>query len=249
MAPHWFAAHLELGLGKQNETIFTSLRVPISDVIKTEAARPQEVMTKIELFPQSVAPLRHSHEVFASTYPPRSTFTSLFFFHNCERTRLGDTNLGCPFSVTLSDHTRRMWSPLLQTNWESCTPRAGFWTVKVSWGRPTWEELLAGARPLPLEAADPGEWQHGWQYYASSASEHTFREAVVAQSHASDQAHLRSHSGPGAGAVLHGAPTGLEFQVQPLFFRTLVLERLRLPLLLTDATCECGGQNDLLGRH
>ena len=81
-------------------------------------------------------------------------------------------------------------------------------------GRPTWEELLAGARPLPPEAADPGEWQHGWQYYASSASVHHFRENVVlAQSHASDQAHLRSHSGPGAVAVLHGAPTGLEFQV------------------------------------
>ena len=46
--------------------------------------------------------------------------------------------------------------------------------------RPTWEELLAGARPLPPEAADPGEWQHGWQYCASSASEHYFRENVFA---------------------------------------------------------------------
>ena len=81
-------------------------------------------------------------------------------------------------------------------------------------------------RPRPPEASDPGEWPHGWQYYASSASEHHFRELVVlAQSHASDQAHLRSHSGPGAGAVLHGAPTGLEFQVQPHVFRNLVLER------------------------
>ena len=26
-------------------------------------------------------------------------------------------------------------------------------------GRPTWEELLAGARPLPPLVADPGEWQ------------------------------------------------------------------------------------------
>ena len=32
--------------------------------------------------------------------------------------------------------------------------------------------------------------------------------------------------------VLHGSPTGPEFQVQPLQFRTLVLERLRLPLIL-----------------
>ena len=116
--------------------------------------------------------------------------------------------------------------------------------------RPSWEELLAGARPTPPLVAEPREWQHGWQYYTSSASDHHFRETVVlAQSHASDQAHLRSHSGPGAGAVLHDAPTGPEFQVQPILFRTLILERLRLPLLLTEAMCECGGQNDLLGRH
>ena len=31
------------------------------------------------------------------------------------------------------------------------------------------EELRAGARPpLPPERAEPGEWQHGWQYHASS---------------------------------------------------------------------------------
>ena len=42
--------------------------------------------------------------------------------------------------------------------------------------------------------------------------------------------------------------TGPEFQVQPMHFRTLVLERLRLPLLLTEARCECG-QNDIFGRH
>ena len=76
------------------------------------------------------------------------------------------------------------------------------------------------------------------EYQTSFGSDH-FRETVaLAQSHASDQAHLRSHSGPGAGAVLHGAPTGQEFQVQPILFHTLILERLRLRLLLTEAMCE-----------
>ena len=43
-----------------------------------------------------------------------------------------------------------------------------------------------------------GEWHHGWQYYASCCSEYHYRETVVlAQSCAADQAHLRSHSGPG----------------------------------------------------
>ena len=103
--------------------------------------------------------------------------------------------------------------------------------------------------PPPL-TMDPGEWEHGWQYYASSASEHHFRETVVlARSCPGDQVHLRSHSGTGSGAVLHGSPTGPEFQVQPLQFRTLVLERFRLPLILTETRCECGGQNDIFGRH
>ena len=118
--------------------------------------------------------------------------------------------------------------------------------------RPSWEELKAGARPPPPLTADPGEWQHGWQYYASSASEHHFgfwETVVLARSCAGDQAHLRSHSGPGSEQVFHGSPTGPEFQVQPMHFRTLVLERLRLPLLLTEARCECGGQNDIFGRH
>ena len=102
-------------------------------------------------------------------------------------------------------------------------------------GRPSWEELRAGASPPPPLVADPGEWQHGWQYHASSSAEHHFRESLVlAQSCAGDQAHLRSHSGPASGAVFHGSSTALEFQVQPLLFCTLVLERLRLPLLLTE---------------
>ena len=53
---------------------------------------------------------------------------------------------------------------------------------------------------------------------------------MLAQSAAADQAHLRSHSGPGASEVLCCAPTKPEFQMQPDVFRTVILERLRLPL-------------------
>ena len=72
--------------------------------------------------------------------------------------------------------------------------------------RPNWEALRRGLRPRPPAAAvEPGEWQHGWQYYASSSLEHHYRETVVlAQSCAADQAHLRSHSGPCASLVLCG---------------------------------------------
>ena len=76
---------------------------------------------------------------------------------------------------------------------------AGFWTVKASLANQLEEELLAGTvRPLPPEATDVGEWQHGWHYYASSASEHHFREnGVLAQSHASHLAQLQPLSGHG----------------------------------------------------
>ena len=116
--------------------------------------------------------------------------------------------------------------------------------------RPSWVELQGGKRPPSSENTEPGEWQHGWQYYASSNSEFHFRETVViAQSCAADQAHLRSHSGPCTSAVLHGAPTGLEFKVTPEHIRTLVLERMRLPLQIVEAHCECGAALDVQGRH
>ena len=59
-------------------------------------------------------------------------------------------------------------------------------------------------------------------FCASSSLQFHFRGTVVlGQSSAADQAHLRSHSGPAAGEVLCGAP--------PSQFRTIVLERLRIP--------------------
>ena len=116
--------------------------------------------------------------------------------------------------------------------------------------RPTWSELRAGTRPTSVSASEPGEWQHGWQNYASSSLEFHFRGAVVfAQSSAADQAHLRSHSGGGASKVLCVNPTKPEFTMAPSIFRTVVSERLRLHLSVTKATCACGRHLDSLGRH
>ena len=117
------------------------------------------------------------------------------------------------------------------------------WIGAVSWGDPVWEALKAGAKPPAPEVTEPGEWLHGWRRHASSSSEFHYRETMVlSQSSAADQAHLRSHSGPGAGSLFHGSPTQLEYQVQPVLFRTLLLERMRLPLQITKARCECGSQ-------
>ena len=116
---------------------------------------------------------------------------------------------------------------------------------------PGWNELKDGLRPEQHMSNEPGEWAHGWQYYASSTREHHLRRCtVLPSSPPADKAHLCSHSGRHAGAALAGAPTAPEFTIEPTEFRTLLLERLRLPLLLTDARCEgCGRKLDEPGRH
>ena len=112
-------------------------------------------------------------------------------------------------------------------------------------GRPGWAELKLGARPPPAHTVEPGEWAH-----ASSASEYHFRETVVLpQSNPSHQAHLRSHSGGCSSNVLHGCPTSPEFRVEAALYRTLILERLRLNLAVTEGRCECGDWVDSEGRH
>ena len=56
--------------------------------------------------------------------------------------------------------------------------------------RPSWAALKEGARPPPPVSKELGEWQHGWQYYASSASDNHFRKTVIlANDGTDDQAH------------------------------------------------------------
>ena len=45
--------------------------------------------------------------------------------------------------------------------------------------RPEWAQLRAGARPPLIPSDEPGDWQHGCQYHASSPLEHHFRETVI----------------------------------------------------------------------
>ena len=44
--------------------------------------------------------------------------------------------------------------------------------------RPSWASLRDGVRPQKHLGAEPGEWAHGWQYFASSTREHFFEEAL-----------------------------------------------------------------------
>ena len=68
--------------------------------------------------------------------------------------------------------------------------------------RPSWSELRRGKRPPTNPSKEPGEWQHGWQHWASSASDRIFRKSTMLSGQsASNRAHLRSHSTPNAGVV------------------------------------------------
>ena len=64
---------------------------------------------------------------------------------------------------------------------------------------------------------------------------------------------IRPTSGPiqaqGSSSLFHGSPIQVEYTVQPVLFRTLLLERMRLPIQVTESRCECGSPLDKLGRH
>ena len=72
---------------------------------------------------------------------------------------------------------------------------------------------------------------------------------MLNQSCAADQTHLRSHSGPGASEASSTCPSEPEFRTEAELLRTMILERLRLPLQVSEARCECGAFLDREGRH
>ena len=44
---------------------------------------------------------------------------------------------------------------------------------------PSWDELWAGKRPEQVTETEPGEWKHGWQYFAASRFDNQHRESAV----------------------------------------------------------------------
>ena len=81
----------------------------------------------------------------------------------------------------------------------------------------------------------------------SSSRENFFRRTVVLPACAAPaRAHLRAHAGPNDGCALSTAPMSCDFTLEPSVFRTLLLERLSLPLPVIEAACEgCGKALDM----
>ena len=127
--------------------------------------------------------------------------------------------------------------------------------------RPAWQQLLGGARPSPgdypnMGDGEPGDWMHGWQFYACTARNLFFREHVLLPSlQPASAAILRSGSGDKAGFWLQTLPTCRATTMEPSCFQVALRRRLRIPLPLVQGTCGqhsghgCRTRIDPLGDH
>ena len=68
---------------------------------------------------------------------------------------------------------------LLLDAWGLWSMRQTFWTEVVSSHDQHGKSCVLARDLFFLLSAEPGEWQHGWQYHASSSSELHFRETLV----------------------------------------------------------------------
>ena len=116
---------------------------------------------------------------------------------------------------------------------------------------PEWSSLAEGARPgkPPAEEEEPGFFKYGWQHVAAKVVDDGRRSNCLEALDENNQAHLRSQSGPGAGAALCAIPTSKELRIEPHLFRTILLRRLRQPLPISCKLCKCHRFIDPLGDH
>ena len=124
---------------------------------------------------------------------------------------------------------------------------------EAGFGCPAWDVIWQGQRPPKPITTEPGEWPHGWQYYASSALCFDFRESVVLPNMPlADRAMLRSQSGPWAGCAFTAIPTAPETTVGADAMQVLLRRRLRLRLPLQGRRCTaktCSARVDGKGDH
>jgi hypothetical protein len=116
---------------------------------------------------------------------------------------------------------------------------------------PGWERLSNGARPPAQQLREPGEWTHGWQFYAASCRDETARARLLLQPQVrrAIKPLMRSQSGPFAGRAFTVLPTSELTIIPAAELRILFLRRLHLPLPLSIRQCSCGNQLDEYGDH
>jgi len=121
---------------------------------------------------------------------------------------------------------------------------------RPTWSRPSWSAVAAGERPPEPTEAEPGEWKHGWQYYASSTREtYHQKHRVLPPRFRNARALILSQSGPKSGRALTALPTSEETQLKPLRLNVILRRRLRLRLPFGQRFCRCGAELDPYGDH
>ena len=107
--------------------------------------------------------------------------------------------------------------------------------------KPTWRELVAGARP-PRPAPDyedePGQWPYGWQFFASlGLINHRREHALLPNLDVQAQACLRSQSGAHAGDHITALPTSEYAVSSPARMNGMLRRRARLPIATGRRHC------------
>ena len=110
---------------------------------------------------------------------------------------------------------------------------------------PTWLAMAQGVQPprRDLEHTDPGEWEHGWQYYLSNFPQQRTRDALVHSAHPQDAARYRSCHGRHNARWLTTVPTSEALVLCNPILQCLLRRRLGLPILPDNEVCEgrrCG---------
>ena len=117
---------------------------------------------------------------------------------------------------------------------------------------PFWYQLLQGWRPQQpaFDEIEPNESMHGWQFFVDKVVEERFRSTVVwPRCTTTQQALLRSQSGPMSGLPFSAVPSPSSSRFPAHLFRVLLFRCFWLPLPLTSRTCRCGRLLDVHGHH
>ena len=111
---------------------------------------------------------------------------------------------------------------------------------------PEWTAVVEGLRPNQpgRDEVDPADHFHGWQFFAAQRGE-LRAETVWPRLAPTEQALLRSQSGPMSGVAFSAVPSSPPTRLAPQLFRVL-LRRLWLSLPLTSRTCFCGDHSILV---
>ena len=89
---------------------------------------------------------------------------------------------------------------------------------------PEWTALVQGLRPNQpgRDEVDPADHTHGWQFFTAQRVEHHFRaETVWPRLAPTEQALLRSQSGPMSGVAFSAVPSSPPIRLAPQLFRVL----------------------------